>query len=331
MRPTAMPSWVASRWLICAALAAVVAACSTTPSASPLFIPTAPLTAPPTIEASASPQPSASPVPSVAPSLTHGVGTLDVFPPGAAVQVDVNTLNLRKNPSTSAKRLASLARGDVLVILPIDNMSFGYGPVKHNGYTWYAAIVTGFKNGTLPDLPTPVASGVGDTSTWGWVATDDGSRPYVTAIAPRCPGTVDLANVSGMLPAERIACFGAPISLSGTYGCPGCDGGAAGTYKPAWLAYPLSFDFLSVNAARQIGPLTVRFPSDGPTQPSVGSLVNVTVHVDDPRSTNCTMAEVAQSGAPVAIDRRTAFLLCRERLVIERIQVLGPDPSFPTF
>jgi hypothetical protein len=134
-----------------------------------------------------------------------------------------------------------------------------------------------------------------------------------------------------MLPAERLACFGAPISLSGTYGCPGCDGGAAGTYKPAWLAYPLSFDLLSVNPAVQAGPLTVRFPPDGPPQPSVGSRVNVTVHVDDPRSTSCTMAEVADSGAPVAIDKRTAVFLCRERLVIDLIQVLGPDPSFPTF
>jgi hypothetical protein len=42
------------------------------------------------------------------------------------------------------------------------------------------------------------------------------------------------------------------------------------------------------------------------------------------------MAEPAAGGAIAPIDKRTAVLFCRERLVVERIEVLGPDPSFPS-
>jgi hypothetical protein len=319
------------RRLFAASLVLLVAACSSPTAPSTQGTGSLAPSLPPgeTLGPSPSVAPSVAPSPTAAPSPTTGIGTLDVFPPGAAVQVAVKELNLRTKPSTSAKRVQILNRGDVLAISPLDNVSFGFGPVKKNGYTWYPVIVTPYKNGALPALPTePVALG-GAEPTWGWVAGDDGTHTYLTLVQARCPSTVDLASVQGMLPAERLACFGEPFILEGTYGCGGCGGAVAGTYKPEWIASPLSFGFLSVNAAERLGPLALRFPPKGPAEPAAGTIIRVTVHVDDSRATKCTMSELSDSGAPLPVDARTAVFQCREQLVVESFQVLGTDPSFP--
>ena len=54
------------------------------------------------------------------------------------------------------------------------------------------------------------------------------------------------------------------------------------------------------------------------------------VQIDDSRSTKCSMIDGAGATA-TTIDKRTAVLYCRERIVVEQLQVLGPDPSFPAF
>jgi hypothetical protein len=148
-----------------ATVAILLGACSTPTVSVPPS--TGPTEASPSPDASfepiASVAASAGPSPSVAPSATAAVGTLDAFPPGAAVQVAVKDLNIRKNPSTSAKRVTTVSRGDVLVISPIDNTLLGFGPVSKNGYAWYPVVVTTLKNGTLPALPaSPPAGAVTD-------------------------------------------------------------------------------------------------------------------------------------------------------------------------
>ena len=312
--------------------ALALAGCSTaapTGTPAPLGTPAIIETVAPTESPFSSVAPSPSVLPTTSPEPSHGVGTLDALPPGAAVEVAVSELNLRTRPSTSAKRVKLLKRGDVVVVSPTDNFSFGYGPVRKNGYTWYPVVVTPYKDGTLPALPTEPVNLGGVEPTWGWVAADNGTRPYLTTIAPRCPTTVDLVTVQGMLPAERLACFGEPIVLQGTYGCGGCGGAIAGSFKPSWIASPLSFGFLSVNAAERLGPIAIRFPPSGPSEPAAGSVIRVTLHVDDSRATRCTMAELDDSGAKVPVDARTAVLRCREELVVDSFAVLGTDPSFP--
>jgi hypothetical protein len=313
-------------------LALLLAGCSTaapSPTAAPLATPGVAQTVAPSESAlpslGASPSAASSPAPS-----PPGVGTLDVFPPGSAVQVAVKELNLRRRPSTSAKRIEILNRGRILVISPSDGVSLGWGPVKANGYTWYPVIPIDVESpgGNLDPLPKyPIPLGAEPIS--GWVASDNGSRQYLTLVAPRCPTTVDLVNVEGMLPAERIACFGGPITLTGSYGCSGCGGVVFGTYKPDWLANPFEANFLSVDTSQRVGPVSLHFPPAGPAEPPVGSIITVTVHVDDRRSTRCTMSGGTAEGAPVPIDARTALLWCRERFVVDSYQVLGTDPSFP--
>jgi hypothetical protein len=310
----------------------LVGACSGPIVSTATSGPTTPAASPgPTSSLDASLQPSASPAAaSPAPPTPPTAIASQVFPPGAAIKVAVRELNVRKKPSTSSKRLEILKRGDVLIVSPTDQLSFGWGPVKADGYTWYPVmrpnvVSTDLDLDPLPKPPIDVADG---SPFWGWLATDDGTRPYVTAIAPRCPTTVDLLNVSGMLPAERLACFPEPFVLQGTYGCAGCGAVSLGSFKPAWLATPVELDFLSVNPAERLGPLALRFAPNGPSRPAAGSILRVTVHVDDSRSDRCTMSELVGEEL-VAIDPRTAVLYCRERLVVDSYDVLGIDPSFP--
>lgn len=245
------------------------------------------------------------------------------------MEVRVAELNLRRRPSTSAGRVKVLERGDLVVISPSDPVSAGYGPVRAGGYTWYPVIEVDVidGDGTLDPLPAnPILIGAELTS--GWIATDDGTDRFVRAVDPRCPSTVDLANVSGMLPAERLACFGEPIVLEGTFGCGGCGGVHTGEFRPAWLADPLNFDFLSEDVTEQLGPLALRFAPAGPALPTPGSIIRVTAHVDDPRATRCRMSEMGDGGVLEPIDPETAVLICREQLVVDSYEVLGTDPDF---
>ena len=117
------------RGLIAASLLVVAGACSPSASPSPTIGPLAPS---PSVETTFGPSPSpaqsASATASAGPSATPAIGALDVLPPGAAVQVAVKDLNVRKNPTTSARRITTVSRGDVLVISPNDNSLFGFGP-----------------------------------------------------------------------------------------------------------------------------------------------------------------------------------------------------------
>ena len=215
------------------------------------------------------------------------------------------------------------------MVSPSDYAIAGYGPMEANGYTWYPVIkIDDFDgDGELDPLPAnPVPIGAEPAS--GWIAVDNDEDRYVRQLAPRCPTTVDLANVTGMLPAERLACFGAPIVLEGTFGCNGCGGAYAGEFEPTWLASPMNFDFLSEDVSEQFGQLALRFRPSGPARPEPGSIIRVTVHVDDARSARCSIKEFDEDDTLVAVDPPTAVYFCREQLVVDSYEVLGTDPDF---
>jgi hypothetical protein len=314
-----------------AVAALVVAACGgSTPSATPGTSATGTIGPAPTPAVTVGAVPSVAATVTPSPTQSTGPGRLDVLLPGSAVTVAVAELNLREGPSTSSKRVETLKKGAILIVSPYDGIWLGVGPVRKDGYRWYPVMklqVAG-ADGALPPLPTrPII--LGTEVVTGWVAANDGSTPYVIAVPPRCPGTVDLANVEAMLSAERLACFGGgPIVLEGTFGCDGCGGAFPGSFEPSWLASPDSFDFLSANVPEQFGPVALRFPPGGPERPAAGTIIRVTVHVDDPAATTCRMSGLEGDDELVPIPNATAVLFCREQLVVESYVIIGVDPDF---
>ena len=325
---------------VLAVLGLVVAACQPdSPSASDAPQPTGLPTAGASVgasESAAAPSASALPTvaatPTAAPSPTTGPGTLSVLVPGSAVEVSVAELNFRRAPSTSAQRIEILERGQVLIVSPYDGVWFGAGPVKRNGFTWYPVmkLQNADPAGNLPALPgRPIL--IGTEIEVGWIAADNGERSYVRALPPRCPTTIDLANVAGMLSAERLACFGGgSIVLEGVYGCPVCGATLPPTVEPLWLAYPEALSFLSVEPSVEIGPVVLRFPPDGPDDPAQGSIIRVTVHVDDPAASTCKGSSPNTSDDLVPVPPATMVLYCREQLVVESYEVIGMDADFNT-
>jgi hypothetical protein len=141
---------------------------------------------------------------------------------------------------------------------------------------------------------------------------------------------VNLAGVESMLDSELLACFGSKaIVVQGTFGCGGCGGVSAGTEAPEWLADPLSGGLLSVHPETRLGPLAVHFAPTGPPRPADGSIVKVTIHLDDPRATTCRISVADEAGNDVAVDNTAALAWCNAKFVVDSLDVLGTDPSFP--
>ena len=145
----------------------------------------------------------------------------------------------------------SSKRGDLLVVSPSDFVSAGWGPVKANGYSWYPVIKVDVVDGDGAAGPAADRPGRSSAPSHGRLDRRGQRDRHRTSrqVAPRCPTTVDLVNVSGMLPAERLACFGEPISSRARSAAAAA---AARTRRvQARLARRRrsSFDFLSVDVA----------------------------------------------------------------------------------
>jgi hypothetical protein len=242
----------------------------------------------------------------------------------SAVRVAVPELNVRERPSLASKKLG--------VVTP-DNVMFlsGSAPVIADGYVWYSGGVVS-ATGKLP----PLLEYLGDGEPLhGWIAVAKGATQFVERLAPRCPSTIDLLNVSAMLGAERLACFGSnTIVLEGVFGCNGCGGQEPGTFEPAWLASPLTFAFLSVDPSKGTGHIVLRFPPAGPPEPAVASIIRVRGHFDDERASDCAIAlpvPAASFETDLApMDPAVARVLCRQEFVVESYEIIGTDPNFPS-
>ena len=246
--------------------------------------------------------------------------------PNIAARITVTSLNVRDKPSTAGKKVGSLAKGDLVILL-------GYGGIKANGYTWYQAGRLKGVHDALPPLPAnPLAANSGNwTDMTGWIAVAQGATPWLATLPARCPaGTPDLATVSAMLLGEQLACFSTTqLVLQGTWGCGGCGGSYPGEFKPEWLATPLS-GFLSVQWNGHPGPLQLYFPP-GITRPVEGKILRVHAHLNDPRSSTCTVSTVTSdslTATPTPISPTDAATYCRQHLVVDTVEDLGVDPSF---
>jgi hypothetical protein len=289
-------------------------------SASTSALPSTSASPAPSAAASASGPASAVPAPSGPPPVVAAPEGL--IPPGSIVRVATDGLRMRENPSTESTLVADLPVEELLIVGYGPQRS-DWGPVSAGGFAWYPVVRT--ETNELPPLPEMV----GGTSEFGWVAAGDEAEAYIQLVEPRCPARpADLITVEAMLPWEQLACFGSePIPLEGTYGCSGCGGLFPGTFEPAWLAHPGNFDLLSTDISTRLGPFALHFPPDGPAVPPVGQIVRVVGHFDDAAAARCS---VSPGEPPTPIDPQTVVLYCREQFVVETVEVIGPDPEWPS-
>ena len=229
-------------------------------------------------------------------------------------------------PSTSAARTEILERGQVLIVSPYDGVFLGAGPVR-KAYTWYHVmkLQTGDADGDLPALP----HAADPRRDRGRGRMDRDRQQGRSRTSRRCrrgvPRWSTWRTSRGCWPRSASRALGAvPIVLEGTFGCPNCGAELQGDFDPIWLNYPQSLDFLSVNASQDIGPVVLRFPPDGPGRPAGGSIIRVTVHVDDPAADGCSITIQGEAPVPPA----TAELYCREQLVVDSYEVIGMDAGF---
>lgn len=254
----------------------------------------------------------------------EGLPTVAIVP-GSAVKVVVAELNLREGPCTAARKLSTLEKGQILIV-----WDQPYGPVSAGGYTWYPAVVFPHtEEGELPPLPaSPFPDGTDNL--FGWFAADDGVQPFVRPMAARCPANVDLENVVGMLPAERVACFDGQIVIEGTFGCGGCGGTGGPLGKPVWLADTFEFLNIRVSWTGDLAnrPVGLHFKPSGPDVPAEGSIIRATLHVDDAVSQKCSFVWGIEDPAFTVPDYY-AVAWCRERLVVDSYEILGTDADYP--
>ena len=271
--------------------------------------------------AAASASASAAPAASAPAPIVAAPGS--VIPPGSIVRVLTDGLRMREQPSTDSTLVDNLPV-DQLLLVGYASQRSNWGPISAEGFAWYPVI----RLGELTDLP-PLSGGpLITTSAAGWVAAGDAAEAFIQLLDPRCtPRPVSLATLEAMQPWEQLACFGPEqITLEGTFGCSGCAATVPGTFEPGWLAHPVSFGFLSVDPNARIGPFAMRFAPDGPPSPTVGQIIRVVGHFDDPAAGSCT---ISPGEPPLPLDPLATGLYCREQFVVESFEVTGTDPDFP--
>jgi hypothetical protein len=242
----------------------------------------------------------------------------------SAVRVVAGELNVRAKPDTSARIMGSVSEGAILAI-------HGMPPVERDGYIWYLGTVVrkGGAIPTLPERPIPIGDNLA-----GYVAASSGSAAYLSQLDVRCPASVDLTNVVGMLPAERLECFDdRTIQFEGTYGCPGsCISHIFGEYEPNWLLNPNGLRLLWEEPDEGF-PLNLRFPPSvpEPAEAQTGHVLRVSGHFRDTAASECAMAMdywwddgIDSHAVPDVVAR----LLCRQEFVVERYEDLGADPDW---
>ena len=271
--------------------------------------------------AAASASASAAPVASAPAPVVAAPG--GVIPPGSVVRVLTDGLRMREQPSTESTLVDNLPV-DQLLLVGFAAQRSDWGPIGVEGFAWYPVI----RLGELTALP-PLADGpLVTTSAAGWVAAGDDTEAFIQLVEPRCPPRpVSLATLDAMQPWEQLACFGPEqITLEGTYGCVGCEGPVPGTFEPGWLAQPSHSGYLSVDPNARIGPFAMRFAPAGPAAPTVGQILRVVGHFDDPAAAECA---ISPGDPPVPLDPLATGLYCREQFVVESFEVTGTDPDFP--
>jgi hypothetical protein len=277
----------------------------------------------PATDATPSPAPSASgPAAVVAPPT-------DVLPLHAMIRATADGLRVRMGPSTSSDVVATVNAGDILYITGASSPQLA--PIQNDGYEWYPVEYAPGYTG-WPARPAQ------EDLVMGALAARSGSDWFVELVAPRCPDAppADLAGLVALTGYERVACLGdETLTVEGTFRCPFCDS-LAHSYatEPVWLAeWTIHLDMLVPSWSGYPpfpGSIVLATPPDVPPLERVdgGSILRVTGHFNDERSTTCTITPGPKLGDIAAVSAEAAEWYCRERFVVESWEVIGTDPAF---
>ena len=266
-----------------------VADASATPTPSASSVASAPASVAPSEE----PTPSASPSPTPRPALANR----------SIAQVGADSVELWTQP----------AGGDVIGTLGSGSRVFIIGTPNDQAERWYrVAVVDGPYSECFETCPNDI----------GYLA--DGTSEAdaaLVAVPLDCPSSpMDAATLNGLLPLERLACYGGtPIVVTGTLNHCNCDGLIGATYNPAWLAGPVTqFLFDGTN------DLWLRFAqNDYPEDLVAGDIVETTVSMEHDAAPDC-----AVSGPPGEVPSTAETVLyCRTQLVVEDLTVTGHDDA----
>ena len=159
------------------------------------------------------------------------------------------------------------------------------------------------------------------------VAMGEASGPYIDILPPRaCSDRVDARTVAWMLITERASCFGgSSLQLEGSVRCAYRGGGQR--YVRAVLAGDRPPRPIPVAFGPQ--PADTLLPARRCRRPrSRADCQRVVGHFDDPRASTCTVQQEDENGKVTAFTTDMALLLCRQRFVVDEIELLEPDPSY---
>lgn len=257
-------------------------------------MPTASLSAPATVSATASPK-----------------GAIEI---GSIASVATSDLRVRSRPEVSdaSKKLAPLLQsGQALFIVD--------GPVSGSGYRWYLVQPLGgpIDNGSLP---------------FGWVAEGDKTGvPWLEPGGFHCPNAPTTFNeFASIEPIVALACFGRkPLTFPARIADPEatCGTDVGWTIEPEWLGSTCSHPKYLVFDAKSkdnyfdsvIEPSLDTSGLRPGTEEKDWIRVNLTGSFDHPAASTC-QGKVTEASAAPPPERDEIILSCRSRFVITAIE-----------
>jgi hypothetical protein len=184
------------------------------------------------------------------------------------------------------------------------------GPVTHRGIDWY--LVEGAFGTMYPPQ-------------FQWLPASDGERPLIEVVEPACPTQPTVADLIRIVPAERVACYGAsdlvlePVVL-GEIAPEMGSGGIGGT--PAWLAPDPVLRLFGAEGPDGLDQgLPVAVPPGVDPVP-MGTPLVLHGHFADSASETCRRDAIPYEGV-VAETPAIQALRCRELFVIRSFELGG--------
>lgn len=272
-----------------------------------------------TASASTSQSTAAEPSPSETPGPTPEP-TVKPLEADSIARVTVDDLNVRTDPSSSAKSIGHLSAGARAFVIE--------GPQQADGYGWYHVVAL-----ADPDGPNQCTAPVCQVSAFGWVAgSTDAADDWLVPVDLSCPDKPSFEYFTQLPAFERLACYrDQRVTLKGVVWQPCCGYVGATIYEPSWLSWPTGVAYLNGSAPPlEPGGFVLRFdPRDHFVVPNYADIVRVTGHLDDRAARTCTVKidESAQQQDPaLKVDPDELALApigCRTEFVVDEMEVLG--------